>query len=340
MSIAISPLTRWFYQGQPAANAQINVYESGTTTPVTVYNDAALTQPATNPVVTDSNGEAEFYVSPDQALRYYVTTSGGQLIHDLDPVYPVSAASAQTTSLSHGQCRLVKSGSNLALQPYNGNKLVINGVSETIPSAGVTLAPTGLSATTLYYIYAFMSLGVMYLEASTTGYSTDTTTGVKIKTGDPSRTLVGMARTIAGPAWQDATNQRLVASYFNRLPRYVTAAFSTARTTTSTSAVEINAEIRNEFLTWGDSLGTEFSGYGSNNGAAGVAIVSAIGLDGAVTILSSVSLNSPASTYAMNLANGTFYETTEGYHYTTVVGNVSGNTGTWTSGTLRTSLSI
>jgi hypothetical protein len=54
------------------------------------------------------------------------------------------------TALAHdfasnpGQCRLTLSSSNLLLSPYNGNKLLINGRYETIPSAGITLPPDGL----------------------------------------------------------------------------------------------------------------------------------------------------------------------------------------------------
>lgn len=115
----------------------------------------------------------------------------------------------------HGQCRLTKSGANLVLSRHNGTKLIIDGTAETIPSGGVTLAATGLSVDTTYFIYVFMSGATMTLEASTTGHATDGTTGVEIKSGDSTRTLVGMARVITGPAWQDTDAQRFVRSWFN-----------------------------------------------------------------------------------------------------------------------------
>lgn len=239
-----------------------------------------------------------------------------------------------------GNCRLTKSGANLLLTPFNGDYLTINGVPQKIPSAGVSLAATGAAASTLYYIYAYMNSGTMTLERSATGYAVDASTGMPIKSGDATRTLVGMARTDGSSAWADSTNQRFVASYFNRRPRYVTASFSTSRTTASTSTVEINSEIRNEFLTWADAFTSHYTGHGSNNGAAGSAVVTGIGLDGTGTIISTVSMNVPATSYAMNFANGTAYETTEGYHYTTVVGLVGSNTGAWTAGTLRTAVHI
>jgi hypothetical protein len=120
-----------------------------------------------------------------------------------------------------GRCVLIKSGANLMLMPKNGNLLTINGVACSIPAAGLSLAPTGLTPSTLYYIYAVATAGVVTsLEASTTGHGPDPATsanaGVEIKTGDPTRSLVGMAYCGAGPAWFDATGNRLVRSWFNR----------------------------------------------------------------------------------------------------------------------------
>lgn len=106
------------------------------------------------------------------------------------------AALAVSLSAMSCQCRLVKSGANLLLQPYNGNRLMINGIAQTIPSSGVSFAATGLTAGTTYFIYAYMNGSTMALEASTTGHSADTATGMEVKTGDSSRTLVGMARPV------------------------------------------------------------------------------------------------------------------------------------------------
>jgi hypothetical protein len=76
----------------------------------------------------------------------------------------------------HGQCYLDLSGGNLRLLPKNGNKLIVNGVVCTVPDAGVTLAPTGLTAGTTYFIYATASGGVVNaLEASVTAHATSTT---------------------------------------------------------------------------------------------------------------------------------------------------------------------
>jgi hypothetical protein len=56
--------------------------------------------------------------------------------------------------LNFGQCVLAKSGANLVLSPKNGNLLTVNGQACAVPDAGVSLAATGLTVGTLYYIYA------------------------------------------------------------------------------------------------------------------------------------------------------------------------------------------
>jgi len=221
---------------------------------------------------------------------------------------------------AHGQCRLAKSGANLVLSPYNGNKLIINGVMQAIPSAGVSLAATSLTPSTLYYIYAYMSSGVMTLEASVTGHSADAATGVEIKTGDATRTLVGMGRPITGPAWQDSTQQRFVLSYFNRANRVAQAVFTSNVSTSSSAFVELSSSIRCEFLTWGDEAvacsidgATTPSSSTSTATWCGISVDGGPPEDGAVAASSQLSGNSSpiAVTFSRALA--------EGYHYSTVM---------------------
>ena len=237
-------------------------------------------------------------------------------------------------SSGHGQCRLAKSGSNLVLSPYNGNQLLINGTAESIPTAGVSLSASGLSVGTTYFIYAYMSTGTMTLEASTTAHATDTATsgnlGVEIKSGDATRTLVGMARVITGPAWADTEAQRFVVSYFNRKSINGRSSLSTNRTTTSTSYVEINSEIRNEFLTWADEGVNISCGGICQNDTTVQGATSSIGIDG--TTAEDVYYSAQAFAGGADLSFACALNKSglsEGYHYATLLGKVSANTGTW-----------
>ncbi|MBB4364256.1 hypothetical protein GGD65_005314 [Bradyrhizobium sp. CIR18] len=111
---------------------------------------------------------------------------------------------------TYGQCRLTLSGGNLVLAPWNGNLLTIAGAPQIVPEAGVSLAATGLMPGTTYLICAYMNSGTMTLEASTPAHATSTRAGNKgteIKSGDGTRSLVGMARVITGPAFADTAAQ-------------------------------------------------------------------------------------------------------------------------------------
>lgn len=102
MSVALTPSYRFFYQGSPVADGTVNVYQSGTTTPVDIYTDAALTTPASNPVTLDANGEAQFYVSDSSNLRFDVYTAGDAFVESLDPVYPSTTTTATASTYSGG----------------------------------------------------------------------------------------------------------------------------------------------------------------------------------------------------------------------------------------------
>ena len=146
----------------------------------------------------------------------------------------VATAAAAAIS-GHGYCRLAKVSTDLVLQRVGPGYLIINGVVRQVPVAGVSLAATGLSAGTTYNIYAYMNGSTMTLEASATAYATDATTGIVIKSGDATRTLVGMARVISGPAFADIPTRRYVLSYFNRRRMNAYRALGSNQTTTTTA---------------------------------------------------------------------------------------------------------
>jgi|SRR5215469_9144571 len=237
-----------------------------------------------------------------------------------------------TTINPVGNCRLVKSGANLVLQPYQGNKLAFPAGYASIPSAGVSLAVGAAVVGTTYFIYAVQTAGVVTsLEFSTTAHTTDTTTGIEIKSGDTTRVLVGMARPITGPAWQDTTAQRFTISWFNQRPLNTIGVYTANRTTTNTGFVELNTEIRNEFLTWGTNS-TTFSASGSvTNNVNGGAVQSAIALDSTVTPIEGSSFTSnQAGTNSIQFAMALTSVATpsEGYHFVTLLGATVGGAST------------
>jgi len=255
---------------------------------------------------------------------------------DLSTKQYVDDQIAATTVAFVGQCRLEKSGSDLLLKRWEGKylPLKIGGVwkFKEIPSAGVTLSASGASADTTYFIYAFDSSGTLTLERSTTAHAIDSDTGIEVKSGDASRTLVGMARAITGPAWADTGTQRFVLSWFHRRGIGAVNGFSTDRTTTSTTYVEVNSEIRVEFLTWADeAVLAGISGIALNSGLA--LTITSLGFDGTTAEDAWSGGHSGAGGEAIPSAltlvrNGL----AEGYHFATLLGRVGGGTGTWFGG--------
>lgn len=227
-------------------------------------------------------------------------------------------------SYGHGECRLNKVGANLVLSPANGNRLMVGGLVRRIPAAGVSLVPSSLVAGTLYYIYAFMSAGVLAIEASTVGHLRDPATGVEVKADDPGRTLVGVARAIAGGAFQDTTAQRFVLSYFNRVDVTSVVPLLGNASTSSATYVELSPTLRCEYLAWANEP-VKLIFNGNLTPTAGINSLQYLALadtgatprDGALicsTVNPGVSIP------------GTLIDTmsaSEGYHYTTIVGKTT-----------------
>ena len=198
------------------------------------------------------------------------------------PVPPNLGTALAGVSMSFN-CRLVVNGSNLLLSPYNGNAIWVNGIPQSIPAAGVTLLPTGLVVGTFYYIYAFMSGNTLTLEASTTAYVAHTL-GYMQKIGDATRTLVGASVPRAGPIFVDSSGSRYTLSWFNRKRKLSTTLFTANRAVTSVTFVEINAEIRNNFINWAEE-DIYVSFYATANATAAGSSNAAATLDVAATII-------------------------------------------------------
>jgi len=237
----------------------------------------------------------------------------------------------------HGQCRLVKSGANLVLQPHGGNRLIINGVSEEIPAAGVSLAPTSLG-TSFYYIYAYMSGATMTLEASTTARATSSTTGnegIEIKSGADTHTLVGAAYT-SSSAFFDQASSRSVLSWFNRRNITGRAWLTANRTTTSTSIAELNTESRCFFLTWSDEAVSASACGTASNSTANQYTYMSIGWDGVAVLGGYTAQANPTAGSANSLAVCSVAAagqlTEAAIHYTVLGGAVTANTGTYIGG--------
>jgi hypothetical protein len=223
-----------------------------------------------------------------------------------------------------GVLRLVDA--NLVLLPLGGKSVWVANQARVIPSAGVGLTPTGLTASTTYFIYAAWVANALTLEASTTGYSD--TDGLAHKTGDESRTLVGMARTSALSVWVDDHNHRFVLSYAHGGPIAATGWLLAPRSTSSTTLVEVHEEIRAEFLAFaGSTMVLNLSGMMIAQTAPPVTVNSYIALDGIPTAGHAITITT-AGQY-INIGLSTVAEGPAGYHGVTLMANVGSGSVAW-----------
>lgn len=239
-------------------------------------------------------------------------------------------------NVAPGQCRLkVDSTSQISLNRYNGSfiplKIGSNWEAKLIPSGGTTMSNSGLTAATKYFIYAFDNAGTLTLEGSTTAHAKDSTTGVEIKSGDASRTLVGMVYMGAGSpgTFVDSATRRLLLNWFNRRELDLVNTFSADRTTTGTSLGEVNSEIQVEFLSWDDEatlLGIAGTHQQSN---AGQAVSTAVGIDSTSVSSQGTAYTAPSGNSRGPLSLWLATTLSEGRHFATLLGGVSGGTGTW-----------
>lgn len=160
------------------------------------------------------------------------------------------------------QCQMTTfNATTILLNPYNGSLLAINGINYNIPAAGVQLSVTALASATTFYVYAFMVGTTMTLEGVTTGY-TVSASGYAQKTGDASRTLVGMFYKLAATV-QDTDSRRWVASYYNRKLKRSIMVGSTTRTTNGVGLgtyTALPAEFVIGYMSWGNDQPRFYAG--------------------------------------------------------------------------------
>ncbi len=241
------------------------------------------------------------------------------------------SSSTLIPGLQYGQCKLSLSGVNLILNRLDGSYLFINGYFRQIPTAGITLAVTGASANFTYYIYASWSGSAIVLSFSTAVPVTDSTYGHRVKTGDATMTLVGMARTDATPAWVDNPGQRFVLSWFNQTPKSIIAFMTTNFTATSPSDyVSLAGQLLAEFLHWSNT-DVRLNIGGAGNVSAGAFARIAFEFDFAGTPSDSATILQQAGTSAFWINFNIGYESqflSEGYHGVSMVMFINPGTGT------------
>jgi len=71
--------------GNPLVAGKLYTYEAGTTTPLATYTDSTATTPNTNPIILDSRGEANVWLSATQ-YKFELRTAADALIWTVDNI--------------------------------------------------------------------------------------------------------------------------------------------------------------------------------------------------------------------------------------------------------------
>lgn len=260
-----------------------------------------------------------------------------------DPGTPGSPGVVTGPGVSSGRLEYV---SNTALRfvPYNGNQIKINGAFNTIPNAGIAglgnssvcfvngTAGQSLIANTVYWIFAFSNSGVVtadFRTAATHGpSSTAGNEGVEILTGNDTRTLIGLVRTVTAGTFANSSTQRHVASWFNPPARKLEG--NTVINTATASGTAVTAGVSTSWVQFANQPGyIATQGFTTNNSQYYYSYTE-LRIDGA--IIPSLSQGMPAF---YNGYGGPWHisaplsDLSEGYHTMATYIYVNGGTGSW-----------
>jgi len=234
-------------------------------------------------------------------------------------------ASLSTNSANCGRLSRA-SATQINFGPFNGNVIQINGAYYPIPAAGVNanntniyvdgVAAQNLAINTTYFVYLFNNGGTLTIDYSTTSYAIDSTAGnvgVAIKTGDSSRSLVGMIRTNASAQFADSNSQRFLLSWFNRAHKWFSALPGSPYTVSSTSYTDAGQGTQGQFLSWADETITCMATAAVSVTVAGHYVQIALGVDNLSNIISGPIFQS-VNPFTITMSPIGFTNAVDGYH--------------------------
>lgn len=111
--------------GNPLDSGKAYIYEVGTTTPVTAYQDAELSLPHSNPIVLNSVGKAEAYVNQD--VRVLIEDANGTTIDDIDAIGTNTALTNEILTIGGSSSDILELNSSIRgnVNPINDNQYTV-----------------------------------------------------------------------------------------------------------------------------------------------------------------------------------------------------------------------
>lgn len=122
--------------GHPLVGAKLYIYQSGTSTPVTVYQDYANTIEHTHPIVADAAGIIPMFWVPDGTYRVRLTDADGVEIFDDDGIVALGPSSGSASAGSSVDATSVAQTGDFLWLPIAGARTGwVRGNGRTIGSA-------------------------------------------------------------------------------------------------------------------------------------------------------------------------------------------------------------
>jgi hypothetical protein len=99
---AVQPRLRFVdNNGNALSGGKVYTYATGTSTPLATYTDAGGSSANANPVILDSRGEADIWLTQDVAYRFVVKTSADVLIDTTDDIWSIATTAGNTSFTSN-----------------------------------------------------------------------------------------------------------------------------------------------------------------------------------------------------------------------------------------------
>lgn len=168
--------------GEPISGALLRFYLTGTTTPASIYADAALSTPLANPTVANGNGQfPAIYLDPTVTYRVQLQTASAAVLADIDPANLDVVAATQAQVNAGSAAGVYVSPATLAAwtgvpaalgyTPVNkagdtATNLAINPAAPAVNSVGYLGAPINLQNGA--YSFALTDAGKAVLSTSAT----------------------------------------------------------------------------------------------------------------------------------------------------------------------------
>ena len=124
--------------GEPRVGCLLYIYEAGTSTPVTIYSDSALSATQSNPLVADASGRIPAFWLENGDFRVRLTTSGGSELFNENSITAIGNSSNTNTTTVVSTDALATGDTMFSLKSTKSGWVRMNGRTIGNSASGAT----------------------------------------------------------------------------------------------------------------------------------------------------------------------------------------------------------